>query len=429
MGDDIRFIDTTFRDGSQSPWAMGMRYGMMEPIAADVSTVGFFAVEVPSNTIFFKKMIRDLEEDPWNTLRMLVERSPGTLKTCIGAHDGDVRGERAPGPAGARVRAARRGRDAVPRADRLQHRRPARLHVARGRGAHAVPRVPGRARGVVHDLAAAHRRPLRGEGPAGRGVAAGRALPQGPGRPADRRPDPGPRPDPPRPGRRRAARAAPTLHHGARPVGLLRGDEARHPLLPHRGAAGLRRVRPALRTRHRPQPVHVRLPGCVAGIDVVEAQLRVASGEPLWFGQDGVSVRGHTIECRINAEYAANGRRPHAGRLRTFEPSAGPFMSGRRPLLRRLRGAVPLRPACEARGPRPEPRRGAGAHTPLLTRPLRIEWVDTAIAFLRDAVSSPAFERGRVSTRLVDSELLPAHLAAVAAAARSRRLADAREDG
>ena len=85
MGREIHFIDTTFRDGSQSLWAMGMRHGMMEPIAADMDRAGFFAVEVISNGIFFKKIVRDLKEDPWRTLRMLAERMPRTLKTCMGA--------------------------------------------------------------------------------------------------------------------------------------------------------------------------------------------------------------------------------------------------------------------------------------------------------------------------------------------------------
>ena len=85
MADEIHFIDTTFRDGSQSLWAMGMRYGMMEPLAADMDRAGFFAVEVIPNGIFFKKIVRDLKEDPWHTLRMLSERMPRTLKTCMGA--------------------------------------------------------------------------------------------------------------------------------------------------------------------------------------------------------------------------------------------------------------------------------------------------------------------------------------------------------
>jgi len=46
----------------------------------------------------------------------------------------------------------------------------------------------------------------------------------------------------------------------------------------------------------------------VTGVDLVEAQLRVASGEPLWFTQDDVTITGHAIEIRINAEDPAEGK-------------------------------------------------------------------------------------------------------------------------
>jgi acetyl-CoA carboxylase biotin carboxylase subunit len=40
----------------------------------------------------------------------------------------------------------------------------------------------------------------------------------------------------------------------------------------------------------------------VTGVDLVKAMIRSAAGEPLRFGQEDVHVRGHAIECRINAE-------------------------------------------------------------------------------------------------------------------------------
>ena len=81
---DIRFVDTTFRDGSQSLWAMGIRYGMMDALAADLDNVGYDVIEVPANPIFFKKFVRDLKEDPWQVMRMLARRMPNTPKACMG---------------------------------------------------------------------------------------------------------------------------------------------------------------------------------------------------------------------------------------------------------------------------------------------------------------------------------------------------------
>jgi oxaloacetate decarboxylase alpha subunit len=80
---DVHFIDTTFRDGSQSLWASGMRTGMMEAVAEIMDKVGFAAIEVPINGIYLKKFVRDLKEDPWELLRMLGRKMPKTVKGCM----------------------------------------------------------------------------------------------------------------------------------------------------------------------------------------------------------------------------------------------------------------------------------------------------------------------------------------------------------
>jgi acetyl-CoA/propionyl-CoA carboxylase biotin carboxyl carrier protein len=62
----------------------------------------------------------------------------------------------------------------------------------------------------------------------------------------------------------------------------------------------------------------------VTGIDLVREQVLVAAGEPLSFRQEDVRVNGHAIECRINAEDAANGFLPSPGVITVYREPAGP---------------------------------------------------------------------------------------------------------
>jgi acetyl-CoA carboxylase biotin carboxylase subunit len=61
----------------------------------------------------------------------------------------------------------------------------------------------------------------------------------------------------------------------------------------------------------------------VTGIDIVQTQIRVAAGEPLPFRQDDIRPRGHSIECRINAEDPQHNFRPCAGRITHLEVPGG----------------------------------------------------------------------------------------------------------
>jgi acetyl-CoA/propionyl-CoA carboxylase biotin carboxyl carrier protein len=60
------------------------------------------------------------------------------------------------------------------------------------------------------------------------------------------------------------------------------------------------------------------------GIDIVKTGVRVAAGEPLPFAQEDVVLRGHAIECRINAEDAAQRFLPTPGQITTYREPAGP---------------------------------------------------------------------------------------------------------
>ncbi len=62
----------------------------------------------------------------------------------------------------------------------------------------------------------------------------------------------------------------------------------------------------------------------VTGLDLIAEQIRIAQGEPLSLTQDQVILRGHAIECRINAEDPEHNFRPHPGRISGYLPPSGP---------------------------------------------------------------------------------------------------------
>jgi len=62
----------------------------------------------------------------------------------------------------------------------------------------------------------------------------------------------------------------------------------------------------------------------ITGIDLIQEQLRVASGEPLRFSQDDIRFQGHSIECRLTAEDPTKNFAPSAGTVTAFDPPGGP---------------------------------------------------------------------------------------------------------
>ncbi len=62
----------------------------------------------------------------------------------------------------------------------------------------------------------------------------------------------------------------------------------------------------------------------ITGVDIVKQQLAIAAGEPLSFEQKDLSIRGHAIECRINAEDPLNNFAADPGKIVRYRSPGGP---------------------------------------------------------------------------------------------------------
>ena len=152
----------------------------------------------------------------------------------------------------------------------------------------------------------------------------------------------------------------------------------------------------------------------LTGIDMVATQMRIASGEPLGFSQADVSLRGHAIELRINAEDPEQEFRPSAGIVERYLVPGGPgvrmdshlFAGYEVPpyydsLLGKLVVWAPDRP-------------GAIARAIAALDELLIEGLVTNASIHQALLSSEAFLDGRVTTNMLDRVGSAAFLAAAA---------------
>ena len=138
------------------------------------------------------------------------------------------------------------------------------------------------------------------------------------------------------------------------------------------------------------------------GFDLVKEQIRAAAGLPLSLPDRAIHLRGHAIECRINAEDPSRNFAPSPGTVATFHPPGGPgvrvdthlYAGYRVPpnydsLLMKLIVHGSTRDEALAR------MRRALAET-------IIEGVHTTIPFLQAVMDHPAFIAGEVDTKFLE---------------------------
>ncbi|KEF17505.1 acetyl-COA carboxylase [Streptomyces rimosus] len=179
----------------------------------------------------------------------------------------------------------------------------------------------------------------------------------------------------------------------------------------------------------------------VTGLDLVEWQLRIAAGEPLAFGQDGVRLTGHAVEARICAETVS----VREG-ARGFLPSGGTVLALAEPHGDGVRTDSGLSEGTEV-GSLYDPMLSKviayGPDRATALRKLRAALAETVVlgvptntGFLRRLLAHPAVAAGELDTGLVEREMdalvpaeVPAEVYAAAAAVRNAALEPVADGG
>ena len=140
----------------------------------------------------------------------------------------------------------------------------------------------------------------------------------------------------------------------------------------------------------------------VTGVDLVAAQLRVASGEPLPWTQEQVAQRGASIECRIYAEDPAKGFMPSPGRITRLVLPEGSGVRVECGVTEGVEVTVHYDPLLAKLITSGRTRDEAIARMSGALGGFVVEGVKTAIPFQQRVMQSAAFRAGAVHTQMVE---------------------------
>jgi 3-methylcrotonyl-CoA carboxylase alpha subunit len=145
----------------------------------------------------------------------------------------------------------------------------------------------------------------------------------------------------------------------------------------------------------------------VAGVDLVRAQLLVASGLPLPWNQGALVQRGHAIECRIYAEDPAQEFLPQAGTIELYDEPAMPGIRIDSGVAKGSEVPVFYDPLIAKLIACAETRDAAITRARLALESYAIVGVRTNIPFLLEILDHPVFRAGDVHTSFLDVASLP----------------------
>lgn len=140
----------------------------------------------------------------------------------------------------------------------------------------------------------------------------------------------------------------------------------------------------------------------VTGIDIVKEQLAIAAGRKLRWTQDDVVLRGHAIECRINAEDPYNGFLPQAGRITSLLEPAGPGVRLESGIYAGWETSLYYDPLLAKLVVWGETRPEAIQRMRRALADYRIGGIHTTIPFHQQVIDSPRFQSGQFDTGFVD---------------------------
>jgi acetyl-CoA carboxylase biotin carboxylase subunit len=140
----------------------------------------------------------------------------------------------------------------------------------------------------------------------------------------------------------------------------------------------------------------------VTGLDIVQTQLKVASGEVLPWRQEDVVQRGAAIECRIYAEDPARNFMPSPGTITRWAPPSGPGIRVESGVAEGCQVSVHYDPLLAKLVAAGATRDEAIARMQGALETFVVEGLKTAIPFHRRVMASAAFREGRTHTQMVE---------------------------
>ncbi len=143
----------------------------------------------------------------------------------------------------------------------------------------------------------------------------------------------------------------------------------------------------------------------VTGLDLVQWQIRIASGEALPFNQADLSQRGHAIECRVYAEDPANQFLPSTGCLLQVVEPRGPGIRVDSGVTTGGEVTVYYDPMLAKVIVAAETREAAIRRMQTALRDYVVLGVTTNLDFLRAVLAHPEFQAGRATTTFIERYL------------------------